>query len=201
MRVSIVLFALLLAAAPAAAGDAGQPRSMAGLTLGKNIKELSNRLRLEGSMPLWNRPYVARADIREVEGYESGYVTFGKCKRKGTILRFKLKYKNDSEDFFNKIKKTLTKRYGKQDQWRGNAFGTLQVWKWSVKGQGKWPDTSIIIMHFSGESEDFTPGNSIRLSFPDWMVEERKCWKAKHQKHEDKPLPAEKSGFQWMLPY
>ncbi len=174
---------------------------MAGLTLGENVQSLADRLELDGSMPMWNRPYVSRANILPVEGYESGYVTYGNCKRKGTILRFKLNYKDTSEDFFNKVKSAIQKRYGGHDEWRGNAFGTLKVWKWRVDGSGKRPSTSVIIMRYVGDDGDFTEGNSIRLSFPDWLKEERECWKARQTHKEVPPLPAQRTGFEWMLPH
>ena len=39
----------------------------------------------------------------------------------------------------------LEKRYGEPKEWRGNAFGTLRTWKWSLKSADGQP-VSLILM-------------------------------------------------------
>ncbi|MGE4557241.1 MAG: hypothetical protein AB7D07_10490 [Desulfovibrionaceae bacterium] len=203
MRFFVLILACFMALAPAAAsaGDTPQPVSLAGLTLGAKVDDLASRLQLSTAMPLWGQPYVSRVQARESEGFTSGYVTYGNCKRPGTLLRIKLNYKDGSERFFTKLKKALEAKYGKSDEWRGGAFGTLKVWKWSVPGEKGAPTTSIVIMRYTGDDEDFTDGNSIRISFPEWIQEERECWEKAHPNIKGEPLPAGKPGFDWMLPY
>jgi hypothetical protein len=137
-----------------------------------------------------------------MEGFTGGYVAYGNCKRPGRLLRIKLNYEDESQGLFSRLKKALKAKYGDSDEWRGGAFGTLKVWKWSVKsGKKETPDTSIVIMRYTGDDDDFTEGNSIRISFPAWIQEERECWEKSHPKIKEKPLPAEKPGFDWLLPY
>ncbi len=193
-----LILSLLFAASVAMASN-NAPESIAGITIGKNVSSVHSLLDMSSEASPWQQEYIARIEIRDMEGYKGGYVVIGKCKRKDTILRMKLKYKNSSMDFFNKIYAKIEKRFGKPNDWRGNPFGTLKVWKWSLEDE--YGNISLILQHFSGDDDSITDGNSIRLSRPSWIEEEQKCWEETNPDNKEVPIPAKMEGMKWFLPY
>jgi len=188
---------LLLATNAAAAKNA--PESVAGITIGNNVSTIRSILELGSETSPWQEEFIKRIGLKDMEGYRGGYVVIGNCKRKDIILRMKLKYQDGSMDFFNKLYAKIEKRFGKPNDWRGNPFGTLKVWKWSLDdAEG---NVSLILQHFSGDDDSITKGNSIRLSRPNWIKEEMKCWDEAHPATQEKPIPAKMEGMKWFLPY
>jgi hypothetical protein len=192
-----IISCLLLISSAGAAQNA--PESIASITIGNNVSTVRSLLEMKSETSPWQEEYIKRIGLRELEGYRGGYVVVGNCKRKDIILRMKLKYSNNSLNFFNKIYSKIEKRFGQPNDWRGNPFGTLKVWKWSLKD--KYGNISLILQHFSGDDDSITQGNSIRLSRPSWIQEERQCWDQTHPIIQDKPIPAKMQGMKWFLPY
>ncbi|WP_319761612.1 hypothetical protein [Maridesulfovibrio sp.] len=192
-----IISCLLLISSAGAAQNA--PESIAGITIGNNVSTVRSLLEMKSETSPWQEEYIKRIGLRELEGYRGGYVVVGNCKRKDIILRMKLKYSNNSLNFFNKIYSKIEKRFGQPNDWRGNPFGTLKVWKWSLKD--KYGNISLILQHFSGDDDSITQGNSIRLSRPSWIQEEKQCWDQTHPIIQDKPIPAKMQGMKWFLPY
>lgn len=195
---TILILNILLSASVVAAGQ-NAPESIAGITIGKDVSTIHSLLDMESEASPWQQGYISRIEVRDMEGYKGGYVVVGKCKRKDTVLRMKLKYKDGSMSFFNKIYAKIEKRFGQPNDWRGNPFGTLKVWKWSLND--KQGNISLILQHFSGEDDSITNGNSIRLSRPSWIKEEEECWDRINPPVEEKPIPAKIQGMKWYLPY
>lgn len=191
------LLCLLLATSAMAAQNA--PESVAGITIGNNYSTVRSLLEMDSETSPWQEEYIRRIGLKDMEGYKGGYIVVGNCKRKDIILRMKLKYKDGSMDFFNKIYSKIEKRFGKPNDWRGNPFGTLKVWKWSLGDADG--NVSLILQHFSGEDDSITKGNSIRLSRPSWLQEEMQCWDTMHPETDEKPIPAKMEGMKWFLPY
>lgn len=200
MKKSILLMSLLwlLLATPAMAAQ-NAPESVAGITIGNNYSTVRSLLELDSETSPWQEDYIRRIGLKEMEGYKGGYIVVGNCKRKDIILRMKLKYNDSSMDFFNKIYSKIEKRFGKPNDWRGNPFGTLKVWKWSLGDADG--NVSLILQHFSGDDDSITKGNSIRLSRPSWLEEEIQCWNRIHPETQEKPIPAKMEGIKWFLPY
>ncbi|WP_320169095.1 hypothetical protein [Maridesulfovibrio sp.] len=193
-----VIVAMLLVSSIAMASQ-NAPESIAGITIGNNISSVHSLLDMDSVASPWQEEYIKRIAVRDMEGYRGGYVVVGNCKRKDIILRMKMKYADGSMDFFNKIYSKIEKRFGKPNDWRGNPFGTLKVWKWSLNDE--YGNISLILQHFSGDDDSINDGNSIRLSRPSWIAEERECWDKINDEQEEKPIPAKMQGLQWFLPY
>lgn len=193
------VLASLLAASPCLAQSA--PLEIAGMRLGEDVKSNAQSLDDKKSEVDINRQYLTTTLIKPVAGYRSGYVTFGNCAVPGRIGRIKMNYEDDSREFYEKILSALKKRYGEPQQWRGNPFGTLRIWKWSLKDK-TLGDVSLILQHYSGEDDSFTKGNSIRLAAPALLNQERDCWREKNpeKKIQAPAAPALQFGVDYYLP-
>ena len=175
------------------------PNSIAGITLGQNLSSIRSILDLDSARSPWQEEYIKRIEVKDLEGYNGGYIVVGDCNRKDIILRFKLKYADASIDFFDKVYSMLEKRFGKPNDWRGNPFGTLKVWKWSLNDD--LGNISLILQHFSGDDDSINKGNSIRLSRPSWIEQEKDCWEQANPAEKTKPIPAKMKGMSWFIPY
>lgn len=184
---------------------AAAPKSLVGVTLGTNLSQISDKVDMSSALPLWRLEYLAEVSLKPIEGYSSGYVVYGNCKNKGRIVRIKMTYENDSEKFYDSLHSLLEKRYGKPSEWRGNPFGTLKIWKWSLKDADK-NSVSIILERYEGDDDSFTPGNSIRLTNTTLMEEEKKCFETKAKETPPVKAPGgadatlDKTNFDWYLP-
>lgn len=201
-----VLLALLLifgVASSAAAADA--PLELAGIRLGQSVDALRDKLQAGSADRAFYRPSLGIMAVAPVPGFRSGYVEYGLCAKPGNIVRIKMHYADDSLKFFNRLMAALEKRYGEPKEWRGNAFGTLRTWKWSLTAADGQP-VSLILMHYEGTDGAFTDGNSIRLAASNMVLGEQQCLKAKGDTvtGQDKAKtvgPSEESlGLDWFLP-
>ncbi|WP_432737716.1 hypothetical protein [Maridesulfovibrio sp. FT414] len=195
---TLIIMAILLMASSALSAQ-NAPESIAGITIGNNISSVHSLLDMDSAASPWQEEYIKRIALKDLEGYRSGYVVVGNCKRKDIILRMKLKYEDDSMDFFNQLYAKFEKRFGRPNDWRGNPFGTLKVWKWSLNDEKG--NISLILQHFSGDDDSISSGNSIRLSRPSWIAEEEECWDHTNPEKERTPIPAKMKGMNWFLPY
>lgn len=175
------------------------PKSIAGISLDEDYHHVKSMLDLDSMDSQWNEDYLKRIEILPMQGYRSGYIVIGNCKNKDSILKVKLNYSDDSVGFFNKMYSILRKRYGEPADWRGNPFGTLKIWKWSLKDD--IGNISLILHHFSGDDDSTTQGNSIKLSRPSFIKDERLCWEKLHPDSSKKVIPPKIKGFNWYLPY
>jgi hypothetical protein len=200
---SLACLAVLLGAfAAQAAAQAKAPRELAGFVLGSDVAKYQDKLYDESKVPIWGQEYLHRAQLHPMQGIRSGYLTYGTCAVPGRILRIKVSYEDESLGFFNKLLDALKSRYGKDPEWRGDAFGTLRVWKWSVD-DGGGNSVSIILEYYSGDDGTHTPGNSIRLSVPGWMDQEESCYKAKGRPETERKKVEDtekKLGLDYFLP-
>ncbi|CCO22118.1 hypothetical protein [Maridesulfovibrio hydrothermalis] len=195
--ITVLLSGLIFAATCFAANNA--PESIAGISIGSDVSTVRSLLDMDTARSPWLEEYAKKIQIRDMEGYRGGYVVIGNCNRPNIILRMKLKYADNSLTFFNKLYGKFEKRFGKPDDWRGNPFGTLKVWKWSLDDSKG--NISLILQHFSGDDDSITSGNSIRLSRPSWIEDEKNCWNKIHPEPKQKPIPAKMKGLNWFLPY
>jgi len=177
------------------------PLEIAGFRLGSDVKANAQAIDEGRTEVDINRRYLTTVLVKPVPGYRSGYVTFGNCAAPGRIARIKMNYENDSKEFYEKLLAALKKRYGEPQQWRGNPFGTLRIWKWSLKDKALG-DISIILQHYSGEDDSFTKGNSIRIAAVDVLEQERDCWREKNpeKKIQAPAAPAQQFGIDYYLP-
>lgn len=200
--VAAILAASALLIMVAAAFAADRAPGMIGIRVGQNVSEVKNLVLEDTAVPVWSQEYLSRVDIAPVPGFKSGYVSYGNCAHPGRILRMKLNYEDGGKDFFEKIVAALKERYGARPEFRGDAFGTLKVWKWSLEAP-KGTKVSLIVENYAGDDDNYSQGNSVRLSVPAWINEEAACWRkmgAAPQPAPDAVQRAKQHGFNWFLP-
>ncbi len=204
-RAMAAVLALALCLSAVAALAAGGPTELAGIRLGQNVDELSGKLASTTIDRSPQRPSLGVVSVAPLPGFRSGYVDVGLCAKPGRVVRVKLNYADESLTFFNKIMEALKKRYGEPKEWRGNAFGTLRTWKWSLRAPGGEP-VSLILMHYEGDDGAFTDGNSIRIAATSMVREEELCRasekkiSAADEKNARSAMDAEALGLDWFLP-
>lgn len=189
---------VLVAAGTALAAQAGAPLEMAGLRLGSDLSAVADQLVMETRVT--DDTYAGLASIQQKprRGFRSVYASFGECSSKGRLLRIKCNYELDAKHWFEKILATLKSRYGNPTAWRGDPFGNLKVWKWSLKD----PDlgnVSLILSYYPGDDDAFTKGISLRLSAQDLVDLEADCQRARLKAKMPPPEPAE-ADFESLLP-
>lgn len=180
---ALLLAALLWAVPLQAAPAAGGPQSIAGIALGDDATQITKRIDMQTAAAQFGRPAFMRARLAPIEGYRSGYITWGECEVPGRIVRIKMNYADPSLEFFERILQALSARWGKPDVWRGDAFGTLRAWKWDLSG----PDgtsVSMILSHYRGEDDTYTEGNALRIANRSWMEQEAECDRRREQAEE-----------------
>jgi hypothetical protein len=177
------------------------PLELGGLRLGGNVAEYSQMVDQETAAKGFFRPHLEMVALKDREGLRSGYADYGTCKNKGRIVRIKVNYADGSLAFFEKLLAELKKRYGQPENWRGNPFGTLRAWKWSIPSDKD--RISMILMYYAGDDGEYTEGNSLRITSRNMVEEEDKCYAAKQADGApDTELrkPSDMSEMDWLLP-
>ena len=107
-------------------------------------------------------------------GFAKGIISYGICDSPGEIVKIKLKYKDSTKRFFKILLKKYKQKYGEPDEWKGDAFGILHVWKWKfVNDNGE--KIHLILQHNTKNPNENT-GNMVKLFCPDQIVKEQKCF-------------------------
>ena len=199
----LALLVSLVQSGLAVAADA--PLELAGIRLGQSVDALRDKLQPGSADRTFYRPFLGIVAMTPVPGYRSGYVEYGLCATPGRVVRIKMHYDDDSLKFYDQLLTALQKRYGEPKEWRGNAFGTLRTWKWSLTAADGQP-ISLVLMHYEGTDGAFTEGNSIRLAATAMVQGEQRCHKAKGEGQEEREAAKkaaselESLGLDWFLP-
>ncbi len=153
------------------------PRQIAGLVLGEQIATFVDLVRMETATPLRDRKYLREVRIRETDGYRTGTVSFGNCKKPGQIVRIKLKYEYSDKKFYNGLLAQFKNRFGEPDEWRGDPFHVIIAWKWAFTDTDN-NKISLTLQH--SRDEDYKWGNSVKLTNTTLLEQERICYQKKH---------------------
>lgn len=173
----MTLITVLLAFHPANAGEA--PRQIAGFQLGADIGQYRSMLQTDSALPVRHMEYLTEVELSSPpEGFRSGYIFYGNCDHPGRIVKMKLKYDRSDREFFDQLLQRFKKKFGEPDQYRGDAFRAFIAWKWSFKDQNN-QKISLILQHNSADVEEYTDGNSVKLSNTSLIEQECKCFEAK----------------------
>jgi hypothetical protein len=157
---------VILGLAPLSAAAASTvPSSVGGFTLNRSIEEYP----VEGQAN-----YLTEVIVKDVPGYRKAYITYGTCNNPGKILRIKLKYEDKSSDFFKELLSRYREKFGAKPKFSGDQFGNVRAWNWSFKDeQGR--RVKLQLQHNLRDDEE-SIGNMVKLSLPDLMDDERKCF-------------------------
>ena len=191
----VVVLSVLLFPGPVMAEA---PQQIAGIELGANIDQYKDILQMGTALTIRHMEYLSEVELKPpFEGYRSGYIFYGNCDKPGRIVKVKLKYERDDQEFFDDLLKHFKKKFGEPDQYRGDAFRAFIAWKWSFTDKDK-NKISMILQHNSSDVEEYTTGNSIKLTVTSLIEKETKCYEQKNPeaKQGEAKKSTKKSGDQ-----
>jgi len=161
----------LLFAAVCMAGEA--PHQVGPFILNRDIADFKDFVILETAIPIRYMENVEEVEIKPIEGFKSGLISYGTCQAAGHILRIKLKYSDSSKKFFEQILKQIKNRFGDPDEYLGDPFHIAISWKWTFvdKDNNK---ISLTIQHNTLDEEE-KKGNAIKLTSTTMIEKDRDC--------------------------
>jgi hypothetical protein len=182
MLISATSAALLGIAAISQAADA--PHQVALFKLNSNIAEVKDYVIMETALPIRYLENIEEVEIKPIAGFKSGLIAYASCTAPDHIVRIKLKYKDSSKKFFEKLLKQIEQKYGKPDEYRGDPFRIVISWKWSFIDTDN-NRISLTIQHNSMDTEE-KMGNAIKLTMTNLIEEDRRCYEVKALDQRDK---------------
>jgi hypothetical protein len=199
---AILITALLLPGM----GSAQVPQQIAGIRLGANLDQYKTILQMDTALPVRHMEYISEIELKpSFEGYRSGYIFYGNCDKPGRIVKIKLKYEHSDKEFFDDLVKRFKQKFGNPDQYRGDAFRAFIAWKWSFKDKDG-NNISLILQHNSADVEEYTRGNSVKLSATSLIEKEARCEELKipepkqKQRGKGEKGAKEQGDFQRLIP-
>ena len=196
---ALAVISLLLQTAPVRAADA--PSQLAGIAVGANAEDLRDRLDLARVAPLWDKPWLVRANLKPTKGFTAGYVLLGGCSTQNLVERIRLQYKDGSKALFDKLTRRLTDRYGIPTPLPSPKGVKYKGYRW-VFGSNKTKGLDILLEHFEQAGEENPSGNIIRMSDNRAMAQERACYEAmiKGAPEPQPAFPLFEVDENWLLP-
>lgn len=164
----LIIFICLLLILPAGdifADEVTAPLEINGFRLGASIDEYD-------FINFHN--YLKEVVVNDIGGYRRGTLSYGTCERPGEIVHIKLKYKDHSYKFYQQLLKRYKKKFGKPEEFTGDAFGIVLSWKWRFMDKDN-NYISLTLQH-NKKNLDETMGNMVKLSMPDRIEAERICF-------------------------
>jgi hypothetical protein len=176
MKKHIILFmGVLLASSTCLANDV--PHQVAVFKLNSNIADVKDYVIMETALPIRYMENIEEVEIKPIEGFKSGLIAYATCTTPGHIVRIKLKYKDSSKKFYEKLLQQIKDKYGEPSEYRGDPFHILISWKWSfVDKDGR--RISMTMQHNSMDTEE-KMGNAIKLTMTSLVEEDQRCYKVK----------------------
>ncbi len=178
MRKYLIIFintVLLVGSGICLAADA--PHQVAVFKLNSNIAEVKDYVILETALPIRYLENIEEVEIKPIAGFKSGLIAYASCTAPDHIVRIKLKYKDSSKKFFEKLLKQIEQKYGKPNEYRGDPFHIVISWKWSFIDTDN-NRISLTIQHNSRDTEE-KMGNAIKLTMTSLIEEDRRCYEIK----------------------
>jgi len=153
------------------------PHQLAGFVLGGEMNDYKDLLKLDTILPIRYFETLKEVEIKKIEGFKTGLITFGTCSEPWKVIRFKFKYADSSKKFYNKLLKRFKKRFGEPNEWRGDPFHIVLAWKWSFTDKDN-NRISLILQHNTRDQEE-KQGNAIKMTMWDLIDKETLCYEKK----------------------
>ena len=178
------------------------PTSLGGIVLGEDISSISDICRPGTEIPLSQERHLMEVQLvpHHAPGIRGGTVAYARCSEVGRIVRIKLKFDNDTRDFFNNLLRRYRDRFGKPLEWRGDPFQTVMAWKWSFH-DANGEQVNRELTH--SRDEDYKTGNFVKMTLRSLWVREDACQDAKRGQDgvdDDSPTPAHKLDYRLLIP-
>ena len=165
IRLLTLAFLLQIVSSAAVASAIEPPKEIAGFSLGADITDYAD---IEYSN------YLKEVVITDWHGFRKGIISYGICAEPGKIVRISMKYEDSSKDFFDKLLKAFTEKFGNPSIWGGDAFGILSRWKWVFTDENNFRVNLILQHNLKNHNENI--GNIVKLYYPEREKEERLCF-------------------------
>ncbi|MFV0439173.1 MAG: hypothetical protein ACK5PS_17465 [Desulfopila sp.] len=141
------------------------PNEVGGFALGSDISAYPEAM---------NTNFLKEMVVTDWHGFRRGTISYGVCKYPDKIVRIELKYQDQSKEYFQKLLSEYKQRFGPPDEWKGDSFGILYLWKWYFKdSEGR--TISLSLQHNLRNTNE-TIGNAVKLTSTDMLNEERECF-------------------------
>ncbi len=141
------------------------PISIAGISLGSDVNSYPDII---------DSNFMKDVVVTDWHGFRKGVISYGICRYKDTILKIDMKYEDKSKKFYRKLLKKIKAQYGDPDTWSGDSFGLKYIWKWHFTDKD---DNRVTLkLQFNAKDSNETIGNMIKLSYPDKIADERRCF-------------------------
>ncbi|MDQ7832602.1 MAG: hypothetical protein RDU30_12780 [Desulfovibrionaceae bacterium] len=189
-RLCVVILLFVLVGVPALAqSPPPPPASLGGIDLGGDSARFGRYLHPGKPKAVEDAPSLRRRNIKPAGAFRGGYLLTGNCAAPDRVVRIKLKYADDTEDFFRRLSGALMDRYGLPAEYKGDLEGRVLGNKWSfTNAQGQ--SISLIVQHSDTEGLDSDKGNVIKLTNWGLVEAERACHAARHPEAAPPPAPA-----------
>jgi hypothetical protein len=178
------------------------PTSLGGVTLGEDISSIDEICRMHTQIPLSQERHLMEVQLipHYAPAIRGGSVAYANCDQIGRIVRIKLKFEDESREFFDNLLRRYRDRFGKPQEWRGDPFQTVMSWKWSfINAQGE--QVNLELTH--SKDEDFKTGNFVKMTLRSLWLSEDACQDAKNESGADNdraPTPAHKLDYRLLIP-
>lgn len=150
------------------------PHELAGIVLGGELQDFKDFLKQETILPIRYFETLKEAEVKDIEGFKNGLVTFGTCTEPWRIVRIKFKYADSSKKFYDQLLKRFKERFGEPDEWRGDPFHIVLAWKWSFTDKDN-NSISLILQHNTRDQEE-KKGNSVKMTMWNLIEKETQCF-------------------------
>lgn len=175
----VLLLATLLLLLSAAAASAETPTSLGGVTLGEPVAKAKGRVKIHKAQTVAGSPWVRRMPVAGDKFYSGGYVLVGTCAAPGVVTRVKMRYRDDSMEFFRKVSGEMLSRYGDPTEYKGDLEGRTMGNKWGFSDARLKP-ISLIVQRTEGEDPELGEGTTAKLTNWGLLEAERACWQDRH---------------------
>ena len=175
----ILLLATLFLLLSAAVAPAETPTSLGGVTLGEPVAKAKGRIKTNRAKDVKGSPWVRRLPVAGDKFFSGGYVLVGTCAAPGTVARIKMRYRDDSLDYFRKISGEMLARYGDPTEYKGDFEGRTMGNKWAFSDASLKP-VSLIVQRTEGEDPELGEGSTVKLTNWGMLEAERACWQERH---------------------
>lgn len=156
---------LLISITTAQAKTAQVPLSIAGIALGSDVT----------SYPaIIDSNFMKEVVVTDWHGFRKGTISYGICLNIDKILKIDMKYEDKSKKFYNTLLEKIKAQYGDPHTWSGDSFGLKHIWKWNFTDKDN--NRVTLKLHYNGKDSSETIGNMIKLSYPDKIADERRCF-------------------------
>ncbi|MBW1635156.1 MAG: hypothetical protein JRJ68_02665 [Deltaproteobacteria bacterium] len=178
---------------PLLARDA--PLEVGGIALGSSIDTYPDIIQSN---------FLKEVVVTNRHGFRKGIISSGVCKYEGEILKIKLKYEDKSKSFYKTLLKKYRAEYGAPDSWKGDSFGMLHAWSWSFTDKNG--ARVSLTLQYNAKDPNQTIGNTVKLSYPDRVEEERNCFmqmcnRASKQTDAKQREELKKADWSYLIPH